>query len=352
VGQPQSASQQPYAQGDYPPGADPTAYIAPARTEYDYSPLDLAPPGQRRRRQFVAAAVGALSVLLLGAIIFFSYLLLRDEEPPSENDDLLASQTEIARKEATLAAEQTIVAQAAAAQTEEAQALSPDSASTTPESGATEPAAGEATEAPAAAGEATEPAAGQATEPAATKAGQENQSAAGSGDNASLGNEQLTELLPAADVMPEGLTETSDSSRTLDQVLEALGSSRIAETNLEAWGWSGNVERQYNPVDPEAVDPATTANITVSIHGFASPEAAGQALPFFSDIVVANGYTEAEDPGLGDSSRMLTMTDENGQTFVALYIQDGSVMYRIGGYSAGGDPSQDVINVGTELVGG
>jgi hypothetical protein len=292
-------------------------------------------------------------VLLLGAIIFFSYLLLRDEEPPSENDDLLASQTEIARKEATLAAEQTIVAQAAAAQTEEAQALSPDSASTTPESGATEPAAGEATEAPAAAGEATEPAAGQATEPAATEAGQENQSAAGSGDNASLGNEQLTELLPAADVMPEGLTETADSSLTLDQVLEALGSSRIAETNLEAWGWSGNVQRTYQTANP-AEAPAATSYLSVSVHGFGSPEGAAEALPFFSDILLTeeNGYTELDDPGLGDSSRLLSVTDAEGGTTVALYIQDGSVMYRIGGFSAEGDPSQDVINVGTELVGG
>ena len=46
------------------------------------------------------------------------------------------------------------------------------------------------------------------------------------------------------------------------------------------------------------------------------------------------------------------MTDEEGQTYVALYVQDGSVMYRIGGYSAAGDPAQDVIDVATAMLGG
>ena len=117
---------QAFAPGEYPEGADPTAYIAPARTEYDYSPLDLAPPGQRRRRQLVAAAVGGLSVVLLGAIIFFSFLLLRDEKAPSQNDDLLAAQTQVANAAATVSANQTVVAQAAFDQTAEAQALNPD----------------------------------------------------------------------------------------------------------------------------------------------------------------------------------------------------------------------------------
>jgi len=339
---------QAYAPGEYPEGADPTSFIAPPRTEYDYSPLDLAPPGQRRRRQFVAAAVGGLTVLLLAAILFFSYLLLRDEDPPSENDDLLAAQTQIANDAATVAANQTIVAQAAAEQTEQAQALNPEA---TGEPSTEEAAAPDATEETAETPAGDAPSTEEAAAPEATEGSGEQ--APDLSGNASLDEAGLTELLPAADVMPEGLTATADSNRTREQVLEALGGSRTAETNLETWGWSGNVERTYTPADPEAVAADATGNIIVSIHGFSSPQGAGEALTFFSDILVdANGYTEGNAPEVGDSSRLLTMTDEEGQTFVALYVQQGSVMYRIGGYSAAGDPTEDVIAVANAIFGG
>src|SRR5690606_36825441 len=49
----------------YPQGYDPSAFVAPPRTDYDYSPLDLAPPGQRRRRQIIAGVIGALAVILI-----------------------------------------------------------------------------------------------------------------------------------------------------------------------------------------------------------------------------------------------------------------------------------------------
>ena len=53
---------------------------------------------------------------------------------------------------------------------------------------------------------------------------------------------------------------------------------------------------------------------------------------------------------LGDTTRLLTMTDEEGQSNVALYIQDGSVMYRLGGFSPTGDPTAEVIAVATAML--
>lgn len=334
--------------GEYPEGMDPRAFITPPRTEYDYSPLDLAPPGQRRRRQLVAAAVGAFSVLLLGAIIFFSYLLLRDEDAPSQNDDLLAAQTQIANEAATVSANQTVIAQAAAEQTAQAQELNPEAtgeptteavtAGETPAGGET-PASGEPTTAVVTAGE---PPTAEGNAPDLS-------------GNAALSAEQLTELLPAAEQAPEALTAVADSSRTQEEVVEALGGGRPAETNLTDWGWTGNVERQFSVADPEAADPANTTFISVSIHGFANPEAAAAALPFFSDILVnTNGFDDVDAPELaqlGDTARLLTMTDELGQTNVALYIQDGSAMYRLGGFSPAGDPAADVIAVATQMLG-
>jgi hypothetical protein len=329
-------------------GVDPTSFIAPARTEYDYSPLDLAPPGQRRRRQLVAAAVGGLSVLLIGTIVFFSYLLLRDEEAPSENDDLLAAQTEVAQREATLSAEQTVIAQAAADQTAAAQELNPD-ATEAPAGNVTEEAAAETP----AAGEET-PAAGEtpdsAETPAAGEEGAEN--APDLSGNGALSAEQLTETLPSGDQVPEQLTESADVSRTQEEVVEALGGGRPAESNLTDWGWTGNVERQFSVADPATADSATTTYLAVSVHGFANPEAAAESLPFFSDILVNTaGYTEGESPDLGDAARLLTMTTEEGETNATLYIQDGSVLYRILGFSTAGDPSQDVIDVATAMLG-
>ncbi len=334
---------------DIPPGyaGDPTAFVAPQRTEYDYSPLDLAPPGQRRRRQLVAAAIGALSVLLLGAIIFFSYLLLRDEDPPSQNDDLLAAQTQVANQEATLAANQTVVAQAAAEQTAAAEALNPQSTE--------ESAAPEATE---------EPATGTGDEPAATEApASENQAnAATQGEtpeapdltgNGSLDEAALEALLPTADQVPAGLTDEVNTSRTQEQVVDSLGGGRPAEANLEDWGWSGNVDRAFQVPDLAAADPASTTYLGVSIHGFANQTAAAEALPFFADILIdGGGYTEVDAPQVGDSARMMTMTNEEGVTYVFLYVQDGSVLYRFLGSSPAGNPSQDVMTLANEMLGG
>lgn len=334
---------------DIPPGyaGDPTAFVAPQRTEYDYSPLDLAPPGQRRRRQLVAAAVGALSVLLLGAIIFFSYLLLRDEDPPNQNDDLLAAQTQVANQEATLAANQTVVAQAAAEQTAAANALNPQSTE--------EAAAPEATEAPATTNE---------NQPAATEApatgNQTNETAAeetpGAPDlsgNGALDEAGLEALLPTADQVPADLSDEVNTTRTQEQVVESLGGGRPAESNLEDWGWSGNVDRAFQVPDMSVADPASTTYLGVSIHGFGNKTAAADALPFFSDILIdGGGYTEIDAPQVGDAARMMTMTNEEGVTYVFLYVQDGSVLYRFLGSSPAGNPAQDVMTLANEMLGG
>lgn len=345
---------QAYPPGEYPEGLDPTTFITPPRTEYDYSPLDLAPPGQRRRRQLVAAVIGGLSVVLLGAIIVFSYLLLRDEDAPSQNDDILAAQTEVAQREATLAADQTVVAQAAADQTAQAQALNPDATGDpavetqaaagqeTPPAGET-PAAGEA----AVAGENPPPGETSAAETPVTESNAPD--LAGSG---AVSAEELTELLPAPEQVPDVLTAIGDVSRTQEEVIDALGGGRLAETNLMEWGWTGNVERQFSVEDAAVADPASTVYLAVSLHGFATPEAAAESLPFFSEILVSGGYTEGEAPSIGDGSRLLTQTTEEGGTNATLYVQDGPVLYRLLGFSATGDPTQDLIDVATAMLDG
>jgi hypothetical protein len=317
------------APGGFPPeGADPTTFIAPSRTEYDYSPLDLAPPGQRRRQQIVAAAVGLLTLLLLGAVGVFGYLLLRDE--PSGRSNLAASQTEVARDGATVAAQQTLVADSAAQET-----VAAGGAPASPDPSPPD-------EEPAASGDdGTQ----QATEQrVATGAGAGN-------DDEALTPEQLVELLPDQSVMPEGLTESTDNERSLEEVVGALGDSPEVQQNLEEWGWSGNVERTFSAPDPEALGGDATTLVLVSIHGFAGEDAAGEALTFYADALEAVGNEEGRAPRVGDGgTRLLSTVGEAGETIVSLYVQQGGVVYRIVGISPGGDPTSVVTDVAEQLI--
>lgn len=338
-----------YAGGEFPPGVDPTAFVAPPRTEYDYSPLDLAPPGQRRRRQLVAAAIGGLSVVLLGAIIFFAYLLLREDDPPNSNETLAAAQTEVAQEAATVSANQTVVAQAAADQTAAAEGEGDTSGEETPAASETESAEAPATES--AEGSEDETPASEGEPEQTETAGEETPAAPDLSGNASLDNDGLTELLPSQEQVPEGLTSVEDTSPTQEQVVESLGGGRPAEANLTDWGWSGNVDRTFTNADPENADPASTTYLSVSVHGFGSPASSEAALPFFSDILTAAGYAEVDRPDIGDEAVLLTMVDENGQTWSTLYVRDGSVLYRIRAMSPGGDPSEGVLTLAADLIG-
>ena len=329
------------APAGYPPeGVDPTTFIAPPRTEYDYSPLDLSPPGQRRRRQIVAAAVGLLTLLLLGAVGVFAYLLVRDTEPEGRGG-LAASQTEIARDGATVAAQQTLVAEAAAQETAAAGGgpASPDAA--TAESS---PGQGEQADRTPTDDEATQ----GATEPrVATGSG------SGSGDDGAPTSEELVELLPDESLMPEGLTASEDNERSFEDVVSALGGgpdNPDVEQNLEEWGWSANVERTFSAPNPEELAPDATTVLLVSIHGFESEDAASDALTFYADTLAATGQEEGEAPNLGDSARLLQTVDGDGATIVSLYVQEGNVVYRIVGISPGGDPTSVVNDVADQLL--
>ena len=323
----------------FPQHPDPTTVVAPPRADYDYSPLDLAPPGQRRRRQLVAAALGGLVVMLLVAAVVFAFLLLRDEGNSDDaNDNIAAAQTEVAQGEATLAAQKTVVAAAA---------------------GVEDPAGDEVNDAVAAGStetpeQSTGDAGAQAT--AGNTAGQAAAPTQDSGNNTAgapsggLSEDELFARLPDASAMPQGLVLASESTRTEAEVVTALGGSRDAETRLQNWGWTGNVERTFAASESAGLPQDATTFISVSLHGFANQQAAAEALTFYSDILVANGYQEAEAGDIGATNRLLVLPQEDGGTEVALYVQEGSVLYRIGGYSPAGDPIPTVLDVARTTI--
>lgn len=290
----------------YPEGYDPAAIVPPPRTDYDYSPLDLAPPGQRRRRQLIAGAIGALSVVLLGALIVFGWILLREDGSVNDENRVAIATEAPSDNSVVAAADENIVGTPAAT-----------------------------TEAP--------PTAPPPTEPAATDAVPPDPA----GQVVATDQDSLIAALPDASTLPPGFGEGTDTARTQEEVVNALGGSRIAEQNLANWGWTANVERAFNNAAPEA---GATSNITISLHGFKNAASAAEALPFYSDVLAANGYYDVEAPSLGANARMLQLDQEDGGVLVALYVQEGPILYRVGGYALGGDPTQDVINVATQML--
>jgi len=188
-------------------------------------------------------------------------------------------------------------------------------------------------------------AAGQAA--GATEEAPPANNAAGS---APLSEDELVALLPDASIMPQGLDVITDATRTEAEVATALGGSRDAQTRLENWGWTANVEREFKAPEDSGLPLDATTTITVSLHGFSSEQAAAEALTYYSDVVVGLGYEEAEAGDIGATNRLLIMRQEDGGTVVALYVQKGSVLYRIGGYSPAGDPTTNVLNVALEVL--
>lgn len=289
----------------YPQGYDPDAFVAPPRTDYDYSPLDLAPPGQRRRRQVIAGVIGALAVVLLGALIVFGWMLLRDDGDGDDNGANLAA----------VATESPAADEVANTGTE---------ATPTPDSGPTETP------------EPTQPV--SPTPTPGTQAPDVDTSEAG-----------LTELLPDPGIAPAGFDGGTDSTNDLAAVTNAIGGNRQAEQNLADWGWTANVSRAFNNLSP--TDGSTDA-LLASLHGFKDAPSAAAALTFYADFLAANGASDVEAPAIGESARMLSSTDEAGNVSVSLYVQDGPVLYRFWGVaSAGGDPTQAVIDFATQTLG-
>jgi hypothetical protein len=326
-------------------------YIAPPRTEYDYSPLDLAPSGQRRKRQLVAGAIGGLVILLIAAVSVLAFLLINNGDD-DDGVDLAARETQTAATSAAIDILQTQNADASINATGTAASAQGGTETPADESAATEAPTGEATEAGEA--EATEPA-GEPTEAAADGA------AAGSGDAGEGTSEdtaagpdvsELETMLPPADAIPAGLDNEAPTNLDQAAVVSALGDSRTAEQNLERWGWSGNVGRAWTPTDPAALESNTVTGLFVSIHGFNSPESAAEALQFFADVLASGeGQVEGDPPILGEGSRLLTSTAEDGTVTVALYVVQGNVLYRFG--ATGADPQADLIALAeTTLAGG
>ena len=164
----------------------------------------------------------------------------------------------------------------------------------------------------------------------------------------------LDALLPTEAQLPvEGLVLVNSGDRTLADVAGTFGSdeaSTEAEEFLSNLGWSANVFNEFS-AEPGVLPPDATSYLSVSIHQFADQPAASEALPYFSNVVVAvQGYSEGQADPIGDEIRLLRGVGEDGTTNVAAYIVDGRLLYRIGGSSPAGDPTGHVLQLAEMVI--
>lgn len=299
-GQPHSVVDQTGVFGGVP--YDQGRYAAPPRTSYDYSPLDLVPPGQRRRRQLIAGIIGALSVLLVAALIVFGWMLLHGDSKDDDGEtNLVAEATQ------SPASQPTQTANANAAKPTEAKATEAPRPTTAPTAAPTAPA-----------------------------------------QTAVVNSDALIAILPGSNTVPDGYVQGDDGTMDQATLIENIGGGRLAEQNIAKWGWTGNASRVFTN---SAATAGSTEYLAVSLHGFKDAASAQSALVFFSDILV-NGlsYTEVTSPGLGESSRMLMLTDADGRTTVQLYVTQGERLYKFSGSAVGADPTQSVVDFATETL--
>ena len=163
----------------------------------------------------------------------------------------------------------------------------------------------------------------------------------------------LLELLPTQDQVPAGLVLVDEAERSKEEVIAALGGTEEAGQLLDDWGWSGNAFRDFI-ADDTTDSPGETTFLNVSVHRFADPESAANAMVFFSDqVILVQGLEEVEAPAIGESARLLKGAPD-GVPLTVLYAQQGPIMYRIGGSTEtpDGDPTGDVLTVAGEIIPG
>lgn len=162
----------------------------------------------------------------------------------------------------------------------------------------------------------------------------------------------LLDFLPSQEQVPAGLVLADEAERSKQDVAAALGGTDEAFQLLDDWGWSGNAFRDFVlPQDAEP-GPGGTTFLNVSVHRFADAASAANALIYFSDqVVISQGLQDVEAPVVGESARLLVGAPD-GVPLTIFYVQDGPIMYRMGGSSANADsdPTADVLAVAQAII--
>lgn len=158
------------------------------------------------------------------------------------------------------------------------------------------------------------------------------------------------DLLTEAQV-PEGLVIIEDRERSLDEVTANFSDPAAARQQFEEWGWERNLIRAFHVPEGTTADPALIDGIYISVHLFASPEAAAEALTYSFDVQASgSGLEELDIEPLGDSSRALYGSVAYGNE-ITLYVQRENVLIRLSASSPEGDPRAETTELMRTMLG-
>lgn len=288
-----------------PQGYDPAAFIAPPRNDYDYSPLDLQPPGQRRKRQIIAGIIGALVVIAVGALIVAGWMAMRDDD--GDKDKIAPTPPDrVAQLTST----------------------------PTTEPSNTDGSTGENT-----------PAADVQKTPVPTAPPEPTQPAGRVFDSGSIRG-----VLPPVTSLPEGFTDGGDTPADLPTVAGQLTCTSDPTAMLEELGWQAAMTRSFSSSDPALTG---TTVINVSAHAFKDAPSAEQAVQEYGDILECFGWTKSDGEPIGGATQYLTWTNpETGDSAVTIYFTDGQVLYRV--FASGPadfDSTPNAVSVARRILG-
>ena len=183
-----------------------------------------------------------------------------------------------------------------------------------------------------------------AAEPATTSGSPAEQRPASGGATLPRPALALTTLLPATLALPRGQPFRLDEAgaRTLDDLAAGFPDPAEAARLLRDWGWQENAYRDFASDNPPR-DAAGWAEL--SLHRFASVDAAAEALPYFVQGRMAGTALRPIDLGLfGDQSAALAGPAFNGAE-VTIYARRGNTLIRATAIAPSGDPTADAIEL-------
>ena len=183
-----------------------------------------------------------------------------------------------------------------------------------------------------------------AAEPATTSGSPAEQRPASGGATLPRPALALTTLLPATLALPRGQPFRLDEAgaRTLDDLAAGFPDPAEAARLLRDWGWQENAYRDFASDNPPR-DAAGWAEL--SLHRFATVDAAAEALPYFVQGRMAGTALRPIDLGLfGDQSAALAGPAFNGAE-VTIYARRGNTLIRATAIAPSGDPTDDAIEL-------
>ena len=138
-------------------------------------------------------------------------------------------------------------------------------------------------------------------------------------------------LLPTQDELPADLVLLEEGARQAEEITATFPDPDDAAQRFSAWGWQETVYREF-------ASPDGTTSVSVSLHRFADPQSAADAVPYLAEArAVALGLDPIPVADIGDQVAAVAGEVAGGQE-VSLYVQQGAVVARVTVVTAAGEP--------------